>query len=159
MFCFVLSITQNPNPACLPAAPFASSSSARGIVCECDDAPTCTTCWWCDPGGLYYIFSLFARCTRSFLECIPLYTSSPALPSLPTQHAEALVSLDPQAAHSAHPQSWPLRLLQLCSMRPFPHLAQGLPSRLMFKRRDTTTSMARALSILGIRTLSADLWS
>ena len=134
---------------------FASSS-----VCECDDAPS--KCWWCDQGRppqLYYIFSLFARCTRSFLECIPLYTSSPALPSLRTLHVEAPVSLDPQAAHSVHPQSWPLRLPQPCSMRPSPHLAPGPPSRPTFKRRDTTTSMARAFSILGTRTLSVVLWS
>jgi hypothetical protein len=134
------------------AAPFASSPARS--VCECDDAPS--KCWWCDQGRLplYYIFSLFARGRHSFLECIPLYTSSPALPSLRTLHVEVPVSLDPQAAHSVHPQSWLLRLPQPCSMRLFPHLAPGPPSRPTFKRRDTTTRMARASSIPGTRTLS-----
>ena len=148
--------------ACSSTAASFASSSARG-VCECDDAPS--KCWWCDPGRipqLYYIFSLFARCTHSRLECIPLYTSSnppPALLSQHTLHAEALVSLHPPAAHSAHPQSWPLRLHQPCSMRLSPHLAPGPPSRPTSKRRDTTTRMARALSIRGIRTLSVALSS
>lgn len=135
----------------------------RPGVCECDDAPS--KCWWCDPGRipqLYYIFSLFARCTHTRLECIPLYTSSnppPAQPSLHTLHVAALVFLDPQVAHSVHPQSWPLQPPQPCFMRPSPRLAPGPPSRPTFKRRNTTTSTARASSILGTRTLSADPWN
>lgn len=110
-------------------------------------------------------------CTISFpyslaadarLECIPLYTSSNPPPALPSQHTlrvEALVSLDPPAAHSAHPQSWPLRPRQPCSMRLSPHLAPGPPSRPTSKRRDTTTRMAKALSIHGTRILSVGRWN
>jgi hypothetical protein len=107
-------------------------------------------------------------CTISFpcsltaharLECIPPSTSSSLPPSQHTLHAAAPASLDPPAAHSALPLSWPLRLLPLCSMRPFRRQAQGLPSLPTFKRRDTTISMAKALSIPGTRTSSVAQWS